>query len=220
LGLIVKVVAAGVLMIAIALLWHFVPLADPKTVRSLLAAAQDSPAAPALVIAAFLAGGFVMFPVVVLIGATAAVFGPWFGFVYAALGALVSALATYAVGRLIGKRTLRDLLGPRLNRLRQRVARRGIVTVAAVRLVPIAPYTVINLVAGASGIPLFDFAVGTVLGILPGLVAISAVGHELARIVTAPSPRELTLLALAVVAWIALSLGLQVAVSRYWSRAR
>lgn len=219
-GVILKAIAAGLVVIGIALVWQFVPLADPKSVKAAFSSIADSHAAPFIVVGSFLAGGFVMFPVTVLIGATAAVFGPWLGFAYAAAGALGSALATYLVGAAVGKKTLRNLLGPRLNRLRQRVARRGIITVAAVRLMPIAPFTVVNLVAGASGIPLFDYLVGTMLGMLPGLVMISAVGHQLARIMTSPSASDLAALAAVVVAWIGLSFGVQAAVSRYWSTSR
>ena len=53
-------------------------------------------------------------------------------------------------------------MGPRLNRIRRGIVRRGVLAVAAVRLVPIAPFTVVNLVAGASRIPLLDFVLGTV----------------------------------------------------------
>ena len=156
----------------------------------------------------------------VLVAATAAAFGPWFGFGYAVTGALLSALATYAVGAAIGKKTLRDFLGPRLNRVRQRVAKRGVIAIAAVRMVPIAPFTVVNLVAGASGISMFDFFVGTLLGMLPGLILISAVGHQIALILTAPTAGGIALLAGAVAAWIALSIGVQAMVSRYWSSGR
>jgi uncharacterized membrane protein YdjX (TVP38/TMEM64 family) len=158
--------------------------------------------------------------VTVLIAASAAAFGPWLGFSYATVGALASALATYGVGAALGKRTLRDLLGPRLNRVRQRVAKRGIVAVAAIRLVPVAPFTVVNLVAGASSIPVFDYVLGTLIGMLPGMVMISAVGNQFARIMTAPTAYDLAILAAAVTGWVALSIGVQAAVSRYWSRGR
>jgi phospholipase D1/2 len=215
-GTVVKVIAAGLLVLGIALAWQFVPLADPKTVKAAFTAIAESRAAPVLVVGVFVVGGLVSFPVTVLIGASAAVFGPVTGFCYAAAGALTSALVTYGVGAALGKRTLLDVLGPTLNRLRQRVAKRGVVTVAAVRLVPVAPFTVVNLVAGASGIPVFDYVAGTLIGMLPGLVMISAVGHQLARVFTAPSAGDLALLAVVVAAWITLSLGVQAAVSRYW----
>lgn len=216
----VKFIVGGALVVALALLWQYVPLAKPAAMKALFSSVAESHAAPLLVVGAFLIGGLVLFPVTVLIAATAAAFGPWLGFAYAATGALASALATYAIGAAVGKRTLRDLLGPRLNRIRQRAAKRGVITVAALRMVPIAPFTVINLVAGASSIPVFAYAAGTLIGMLPGLIMISAVGHQFARILTAPSAADFAWLAAAVAGWIALSIGVQALVSRYWSASR
>jgi len=219
-SLLVKVVAAGLLIVGLALLWQYAPLAKPSAVKAAFAAIAESRLAPFIVVGTFVLAGLVMFPVTVLIAATAAAFGPWFGFAYAALGALTSALATYAIGAAVGKRTLRDLLGPKLNRIRQRAAKRGVITIAVLRMVPVAPFTVVNLVAGASSIPVFDYVAGTLLGMLPGLIMISAVGHQFARILTAPSPTDFAWLAAAVVGWIALSIGVQAVVSRYWSSSR
>lgn len=103
---VVKVIAAGLVIVALALVWEFVPLARPDEVRVLLASLTDNPLAPFAVVAVFVAGGVLMFPVTVLIAATAAAFGPWPGFGYASAGALLSALVTYAVGAALGKRTL------------------------------------------------------------------------------------------------------------------
>jgi phospholipase D1/2 len=213
---VLKVIGAGLFVVALALFWELAPLFGPETVRSALASIADNRAAPLIVIAIFVAAGFALFPVTVLIAATAAAFGPWLGFAYAAAGALASAIVTYAIGAAIGRRTLRDFLGPRLNRIRQRVARRGVIAIAAIRLVPVAPFTVVNLVAGASAIPLFEYVAGTVLGMLPGLLMISAVGHQLARILSAPTTTDLIVLIAAVMAWIAVSIGIQAIVSRYW----
>lgn len=217
---VLKVISAGLVILALGLMWQFVPLAKPDMVRAELAALAGNPLAPVIVVLVFVIGGFLMFPVTVLIAATAAAFGPWLGFGYAALGALLSALATYALGSLIGRRTLRDFLGPKLNRVRQRVARRGVLAVAAIRMVPIAPFTVINLAAGASAIPVFDYMAGTLLGMLPSLIMISAIGNQLARILTLPTPFDLAVLTAAVAAWIALSIGVQAVISHYWSGGR
>jgi phosphatidylserine/phosphatidylglycerophosphate/cardiolipin synthase-like enzyme/uncharacterized membrane protein YdjX (TVP38/TMEM64 family) len=214
---IVKVLGAAVLVVAVALLWRYAPLAKPEVVRSTFDSIARDEFAPLIVVAVFIAGGFVLFPVTVLIAATAAAFGPWLGFIYATAGALASALVTYAIGAAIGKRTLHELLGPRLNRIRQHAAKRGVITMAVIRLVPVAPYTVVNLVAGASSIPVFDYVAGTVLGMLPGLLTISAVGHQFARILVSPTPADFAWLAAAVIGWVALSIGVQALVTRYWS---
>ncbi|WP_137044321.1 VTT domain-containing protein [Pseudolabrys sp. FHR47] len=217
---VLKVVAAGLVIVGLAMAWQFVPLADPKSVKEAFSDIAGSHWAPFVVIGSFVIAGSLMFPVTVLIAATAAAFGPWTGFTYAFIGALASALTTYAIGAAIGKRTVQDLLGPRLNRIRQKIAARGVVSIAAIRLVPVAPFTVVNLAAGASAIPVFDYMAGTVIGMLPGMIMISAVGNQFARILTSPTPFDIAALVVAVGAWVALSIGVQAAVSRYWSAGR
>ena len=48
-----------------------------------------------------------------------------------------------------------------------------------VRLVPVAPFIVVTLVAGAVRINAWHFGLGTALGMLPGLVAAAIVGQQL-----------------------------------------
>jgi phospholipase D1/2 len=219
---VIRVALAAAAIMALALAWHFTPLArfaEPETVRSSLAAFTQNPWAPMLVVGTFLAAGFVAFPVTILIAATAAAFGPWPGLAYAGVGVLVSAIATYAVGARLGKEALRNVLGPRLNRVRRKIARQGVIAIAAIRLVPIAPFTVVNLVAGASAIRPFDYVAGTALGMLPGLVVLSVLGHQIVQIMTHPTPVSVALLLAAVAAWIAVSIGLQILVSKLWSQA-
>ena len=217
---VLKVVAAGLVIVGLAMAWQFVPLADPKSVKEAFSDIAGSHWAPFVVIGSFVIAGSLMFPVTVLIAATAAAFGPWTGFTYAFVGALASALTTYAIGAAVGKRTVQDLLGPRLNRIRRKIASRGVVSIAAIRLVPVAPFTVVNLAAGASAIPVFDYMAGTVIGMLPGMIMISAVGNQFARILTSPTPFDIAALVVAVGAWVALSIGVQAVVSRYWSASR
>ena len=157
------------------------------------------------------------FPLTILIAATAAAFGPWLGLAYAAIGALVSALTTYAIGAMIGKDALRGLLGARLDRIRARLARQGVIAIAAIRLVPVAPFTLVNLAAGAAEIRLRDYVIGTLLGLAPGLVVLSALGHQIVEILTKPTVIGSAILLATIVAWIAASIAIQVLVSRRWS---
>jgi uncharacterized membrane protein YdjX (TVP38/TMEM64 family) len=217
-------VAIGVLLliIGLTLAWQYTPLADyanPREIADLLSGSEMQPWASIFVVGIFVAAGLVAFPVIILIAATAAAFGPWLGFAYALAGVLASALVSYAIGARFGQETLRGLLGPRLERIRRQVERRGVLAVATVRVVPVAPFTVINLVAGASSIRLVDYIIGTLLGMLPGMIVISALGYQILRVLSAPSLTELALLALAILLWIGVSYGVQVLVSRLWSTA-
>jgi phospholipase D1/2 len=216
---VVKACVAAVLVLVLALAWHYTPLArfaEPDTVRAMLAQVHG-PWTPLFVLAVFVAGGLVAFPVLILIAATAAAFGPWPGLAYATAGALVSAFVTFAIGATLGKDVLRDILGPRLNRIREKIAQEGVISVALVRMVPLAPFTVVNLVAGASDIKLWHFMLGTLLGMAPGLLLMSALGHQISRILVEPTPTDFALLVGFIVLWIAVSIGVQVVVSKYWS---
>src|SRR3546814_20196960 len=100
----------------------------------------------------FVRSGLGAFPVTIAIVVTAVTFGTWLGFAYAAAGTLASALVTYGVGALLGKGAIESLLGRRFAKLTGRVKDRGILAIAAIRMVPIAPFTVVNLIAAASRI--------------------------------------------------------------------
>jgi phosphatidylserine/phosphatidylglycerophosphate/cardiolipin synthase-like enzyme/uncharacterized membrane protein YdjX (TVP38/TMEM64 family) len=215
----VALAVAALLMLA----WRHGELGEltrPGALTAFLAGIAANPWARAAVVAIFVIAGFVGFPVTALIAATGVAFGAWPGLAYAAAGALASAAATYAIGAWLGTKPLRRVLGPRLNRIRRGVARRGVVAVMSVRLVPVAPFTVVNLVAGALRIPLPDYVIGTALGLAPGLAVMSLLGDQLARIVADPSLADVGLLAALAICWLGLSIGLQKLLTRARARRR
>jgi uncharacterized membrane protein YdjX (TVP38/TMEM64 family) len=216
---VVAVLALALVILSLTLAWHYTSLsnlADPAYVREVLARFSASPWGPALAVGVFVAGGLVAFPLVILIAATAATFGPWLGLAVATTGALASAFVTYFIGSKVSAQAMRVLLGPRLERLREKFVRRGVLAVAAVRLVPVAPYTFVNLAAGAVQIKPIDYMLGTLLGLAPGLLVMSALGHQVFRVLTEPTPFEILLLLGAVALWIGVSFGVQAVVSRLW----
>jgi phospholipase D1/2 len=215
---------AGVVLafVALAIAWQFPPLstlARPETIGPMLRSLAAEPWAPLLVLGVYVVGGLIAFPVLLLIAATAAAFGPATGLAYAAAGSLLSATVTYAIGVAIGRDALRAVIGPRLKRVQRRIVRGGVLTIAAIRLVPIAPFTVVNLVAGASEIRFSAFFAGTILGMAPGLIVMSALGHQIMRIISGPSAADIALLAAVVAVWLALAGGVQVAFVKFGPRS-
>jgi phospholipase D1/2 len=213
------VVPLGVIALAIA--WQFPPLsqiARPDQIGPMLQSLAAEPWAPLLVIGVYIVGGLIAFPVLILIAATAAAFGPALGLTYAATGSLASALVTYAVGLAIGRDTLRAVIGPRLKRVQRRIVSGGVLAIAAIRLLPIAPFTVVNLVAGASDIRIGPFVAGTILGMAPGWIMMSALGHQIMRIISGPSAGDIALLAAVIVLWVAVAGGVQVAFAKFGKR--
>jgi uncharacterized membrane protein YdjX (TVP38/TMEM64 family) len=88
---------------------------------------------------------------------------------------------------------VRRLAGEKLNLLSRKLARRGWLAVALVRVIPIAPFTVVNLVAGSTHISTRSFLLGTAVGMGPGILAIIIFEEGLERAVREPSWGSLAL---------------------------
>jgi phospholipase D1/2 len=210
-------------LLALVLAWRYTPLAamtDPQRIADYLTRFNDGGWGLPLTLGVFIVGGLIVFPVTVLIGATAAAFGLWPGILYAGAGAMASALVTYAIGRFMGAAPLRRIMGPRMNRIRQTVADHGIFAVATIRLMPIAPFTFVNLVAGASRIRVVDYTIGTALGLAPGLAVMASLGESLLQTLRDPSAGGIAQILLIVIGWILLSFGFHTVVTRMRARRR
>jgi uncharacterized membrane protein YdjX (TVP38/TMEM64 family) len=132
--------------------------------------------------------------------ATVLVFGPWWGFFYALIGAELSAIALFWIGRLMGQNTVRRFAGSLINRLSQKLSKSGVMTVITFRIVPVAPFSVINLVAGVSEIHLKDFALGTLVGMVPGVMAIVLLADRISASLQTPDLGRFSALAVVVLA--------------------
>ncbi|EKS9797958.1 MULTISPECIES: VTT domain-containing protein [Burkholderia] len=209
---------AVLLVAALALAWRFTPLGERVNIASLahaLATLAQRPAAPALLLAGYVVAATFAVPITLLITATGLVFGAWPGVAYAAAGTMAAAAANYGIGRWLGRDAVRRLAGARANRLSEHIGRRGVLAMAVLRLLPIAPFTVVNLVAGASHIGLRDYLVGTAIGMLPGLVLTVTFAHQLTAALNHPRPGAFAWLAAIGIALVGLSV-LLVRVLRRW----
>jgi phosphatidylserine/phosphatidylglycerophosphate/cardiolipin synthase-like enzyme/uncharacterized membrane protein YdjX (TVP38/TMEM64 family) len=191
-------VAALLVIAAVAAVWRWTPLAsvaNGEAVMALARQAADNPwTAPALV-GGYVAATFVVFPRPLLTLFTVVIFGPWLGFALALIGVMAATWANYWVGRKLPRRFVRQLAGSSLNRVTELLRRRGIVAMTVLRLVPIAPFAVPGIVAGAVRLPLRDLMLGTLLGNAPGLFITSVLGDRLLAVIDRPTPTDYLLLA-------------------------
>lgn len=216
-GRLARVGMFALALVLLAAAWRWTPLREWLNLASLVALAQglkDLSYTPLAVLGGYVVAGLLVVPVMALIAATGIVFGPLMGALYAFAGTLLSAAVTYALGRWLGRDTVRRLVGTRVNRLSKRIARRGIVAVAIVRLLPVAPFSLVNMVVGASHIRLRDFLLGTALGMTPGILATVTFVHQLAEAIRNPSPATYAVLAALAVLLIVLALVLRRLIGR------
>lgn len=196
----------------VATAWVITPLHEALDLNRLagwITEISRFPSAPLFVVLAYVLGGLVAFPVTLLIVATALSFGPATSIIYTLLGSLLSALLTYHLGRNIGLGALDRLLGPNWRQWSGRLVRRGFVAMIALHLVPVAPFTVVNLTAGALHIRLRDLVWGLTLGMMPGIVATSLFTDRLAQAILNPSMRSFSILVALAIPLFAAILGLR-----------
>jgi uncharacterized membrane protein YdjX (TVP38/TMEM64 family) len=165
---------------------------------------RDSPVAMLAMLGCFVAGGLVVFPVNLLIAASIVVFGPLAGAVIALAGSLASAGALHQIGTAFPEHVFTRFAGRHAEQLRERVARHGLIAVAIVRLLPVAPYSVVSLAAGIAGIGRVPYFAGTALGMLPGIVLYTLFADRARKVIADPRPLSWAMLGFAIVLIVAL----------------
>ncbi len=183
---------AGMVLVLIlfAILWRWSPLAgylDASKIVEELQSLRSYSMAPVVILAMYVVGGLVVFPVLVLIAVTSILFDPLTAFALAMSGSLMSALVVYWIGRVLGRDFVRNFAGKRINKLSRSLARQGLLTVIILRVVPVAPYSIVNLLAGASHIVFRDFFIGTIIGMFPGIFAITVFTESLKNFILEPN---------------------------------
>ncbi len=182
-----KLALAALVIALLAALWRFTPLAGVVTPENAITWAKEFGSqwwAPLVVMLAYTPACFVMFPRPLITLAAVVAFGPWLGFLYALLGIVGSAVVTYYVGRRMRRDTVRRLAGARLDRMVEVLKKYGLLAMTLLRLVPLAPFAVEGIVAGAVRLKLWHLAAGTAIGMLPGTLATTVFGGQLESALT------------------------------------
>lgn len=209
---------AALLLGVVYLIYEFAPNVDSAQLKHFLETSRDTWWALPAVLLVYVIGGITFFPVTVLSVIVAAIFGPILGPLYGIAGALLSAALLFGVGHILGLRGLRGFGGPKIRLLDEKFRSGGIIGIAALRMLPIAPYSLVNLVAGISSVGLIQFLVGTFLGMFPTMVAKGLVGDSLVQIFINPTPLTVSYLILGILAWISVAVLCQKLANRYQQR--
>jgi uncharacterized membrane protein YdjX (TVP38/TMEM64 family) len=184
---VLTVAASIVVTIALALVWRYTPLADmasPRDVIGWFRGVSGTFWAPVAIVLAHLAASIVMFPRPLLTIAAVVAFGMVAGFAYSMLGVLISAAAGWYAGRLFDEKRVKRMAGPRLAPVTRMLKKEGLIACTLVRLLPVAPFTVESVVAGALRVKLWHLLAGTALGMLPGMLGTTVLGDQLAAAFT------------------------------------
>lgn len=180
-------------VLGLAAAWRWTALGDLLALEQLVSQAQalnSHAATPLMVVLLFALASTVAVPLTLLVIASVVAFGATAGFIYSLAGAELGALISYGIGRSLGRDLVRRYAGKTLNAVSKSLSQRGIMAIITLRIVPVAPFAIINLVAGASHISVRDFAIGTFLGALPGIIGIALFADGIAQVLREPNLRS------------------------------
>lgn len=165
---VLKVVVLLLFIVCAILLVRFTPVKSYLTADA-LGRILDAAGlwAPLVFICIYTIGICLFVPGTLLTGLGAAIFGPYWGFVYVWFGAMLGASAAFIIGRTLGREFAASLIGDRLKKYDDAIERNGFATVLYLRLVYF-PFTPMNFGMGLTRVRFWDYFAGTGLGIIVG----------------------------------------------------
>ena len=180
----------SVILLFVAILagaWLTLPLQDltsPEAIAKLIEPVTSSPFLPLYVLAAFEVAGAIMLSVWLIIFQTCLLYSPPIAFPLALGGATLSAMTFFYIGKLLGRDVVMGIVPPRIQRALEAVTLESII---AIRVLPILPFTLVNMTCGAFGVHTRTYLAGTVLGMAPGVLGMTLLGDRLLAVIREPT---------------------------------
>ncbi|ADQ84568.1 VTT domain-containing protein [Methylovorus sp. MP688] len=216
-----KLVIAVLAIIALVLAWKVTPLSEyatPEKIVPLLEKVKNTAWAFPAGMAAYIVGTLIFFPHMIMTATVVIVFPPMEAFLIAMLGSLVSCIIGFFAGKQLGEDSLRALTGRYAKNIAHYADKGGLVGLTLLRLVPIAPYTVVNLALGMMNVPFWRLMAATVLGMLPGTAVSVLLGQSALSFWKHPDMHNMLLLGGGLLAWI-LIIVLSHLAAKHWQTA-
>ncbi len=182
-------------------------LKSAAAVQAWMGAGVSGPWALPAAVAGFSILAFLGVPQFMLVAAAVVAFGPWLGFAYSWVGNLVSSLLGFYVGRRVGARLLREHAGKGVNDFVDMIGRNGFWAALVVRLVPSAPFVVVNMAAGVTPMAVSQFLAGTALGSIPKIALVAYAGNSAMHALNGGGPSRWIKLTAVAALWIGMALG-------------
>lgn len=111
-----------------------------------------------------------------------ALFGFWVGLVAVSFASTLGATLACAVSRFLLQDWVQGRFGDKLKMINEGIEKEGAFYLFTLRLIPVVPFFVINLVSGLTKIPLFTFFWVSQVGMLAGTAVYVNAGKEISKI--------------------------------------
>jgi len=114
-------------------------------------------AAPLVFVALYAVHTLLLFPGALITAAGGALFGTLIGTLLTVACATIGATASFLVGRRLGREQVERIAGDRVGAIDAFLARRGLLAVLYVRLIPVFPFNALNYAAGVTALRMRDY---------------------------------------------------------------
>jgi uncharacterized membrane protein YdjX (TVP38/TMEM64 family) len=121
-------------------------------------------------------------------------FGLWAGTVATIIGATIGAIGIFLAARTALGTCLKHKVGPWLGKLEAGFRANALSYLLVLRLVPLFPFWLVNLVPAFLGVPLRTYAIGTFLGIIPGSFVFVSIGNGLGAVLDRGEAPDLSII--------------------------
>jgi len=121
-------------------------------------------------------------------------FGTVVGTVYVVIGATIGATGLFLAARTALGEPLRARAGPSVKRMEKGFQDNALSYLLVLRLVPLFPFWLVNLVPAFLGVPLRTYVIGTAIGIIPGSFVYASVGNGLGAVFDAGKTPDLLII--------------------------
>ena len=118
-------------------------------------------------------------------------FGPVVGTAASVVGATLGAVALFLAARYVFGDTLRAKAGPAIRKMEAGFRENALSYLLVLRLVPLFPFWLVNLVPALLGVTLKTFFCATFFGIIPGALVFTLVGSGLGSLLDAGQAPDL-----------------------------
>ena len=142
----------------------------------------------ALVVALSIPGG------VILTITGGFLFGPWLGTGLVVIGATAGATLVFLIARTALGDLLKARAGPRIKRMEAGFREDAFNYLLVLRLIPIFPFWLVNIVPAFLGVSARVYVLATFLGIIPGSFVFASVGNGLGAVLEAGGRPDLGIL--------------------------
>jgi phosphatidylserine/phosphatidylglycerophosphate/cardiolipin synthase-like enzyme/uncharacterized membrane protein YdjX (TVP38/TMEM64 family) len=140
---------------------------------------------------ALVAGFFVLtlvgIPLNLLLVGTALAISPWQAFLAGVIGSHLAAWGGYFAGAYFGRPLYKRYLAQKMRSLNSRLEQGSVIAIAVMRILPVAPFFAINMACGALSVSFRKYVLGTLLGMIPGIFAVTMLSDRVRSVIVDPN---------------------------------